>query len=187
MSQGHHIAGTMPEAKFRSIKKQVRPARPAVAVAHPAGSPAAVANAALPAVTSTAFTAAAVMPVKKEKITSKAKKSFFTPISFWPVFVGLFLSGYVSQWQSMASQLGVWGMRLAFPLTLLATHREIGIDSQMAAILPQIALYAQLPLEGLLMKITLDRGKGLLAAVVQLALVHLVATLVLWLISFSHS
>jgi hypothetical protein len=49
--------------------------------------------------------------------------------------------------------------------------------------LPHAALYLQIPLEGLLTKLTLDRGKSLLSAAVQLILVHFVATLVLYLLS----
>jgi len=170
MSRDSQVAGTMPEAKFRSTKKLVRPA-----------------NAIAATVAMSAVSAPAKKSVEPKTAKPQAKKARFTLVSFWPVAVGIFLSGYVSQWQTMASSLGVWGMRLAFPLTLLATHREIGIDNQMATMLPQIALYAQLPLEGLLTKITLDRGKSLKAALAQLVLVHLVATLVLWLVSFSGS
>ena len=174
------IARTLPEPKLQSTKKRVRPvssstpssAMSTATLAHAAHVPAANAEA---------------KAVAKKKDKAKDKKSAFSLVSFWPVFVGIFLSGYVSQWQSMAAEIGVWGMRIAFPLTLLATHREIGIDNQMATMLPQIALYAQLPLEGLLTKITLDRGKSLKAAIVQLVCVHLVATLVLWLLSFSVS
>lgn len=83
----------------------------------------------------------------------------------------------------MALQIGVWAERFAFPLTLLAAHR--GIDSHMVGTLPQAALYLQLPLEGLLTKLTLDRGKNLKAAIMQLLLLHGIAAVVLWLISLS--
>jgi hypothetical protein len=104
--------------------------------------------------------------------------------SWWPVAVSIFLCGFVPEWHAMAVQAGIWALRLTFPLSLLATHREIGIDAQMAAILPQAALYLQLPLEGLLTKLTLDRGKSLKAAIAQLFLIHGVAALVLWLVTF---
>ena len=50
--------------------------------------------------------------------------------------------------------------------------------------MPQIALYAQLPLEGLLTMVTLARGRSLKSAIAQLFLVHAVAGFVLWLITF---
>jgi len=177
-----HIAGTMPEAKYRSTKKRVQPVRstppthrtqaerastvkPAVAVRVPAD----------------AF-AVQTLPVKTQEAARKPGEAI---ASWWPVAVGIFLSGFAPEWHAMAAQAGIWALRLAFPLTLLATHREIGIDSQMAAILPQAALYLQLPLEGLLTKLTLDRGKSLKAAIAQLILVHGVARLVLWLLSMN--
>ncbi len=105
--------------------------------------------------------------------------------SWWPVAVGIFLSGFAPEWHEMAVQGGIWALRAAFPLALFATHREIGIDDQMAAMLPDAALFLQLPLEGLLTKLTLDRGKSLKSAMAQLLLLHGVAVLVLWLITFA--
>jgi hypothetical protein len=87
----------------------------------------------------------------------------------------------------MAVQGGVWAERFTFPLTLLAAHRESGLDDQMATMLPQIALYLQLPLEGLLTMFTLARGQSLKVAFLQLVSIHAVCTLVLWLLSLATS
>jgi predicted CDP-diglyceride synthetase/phosphatidate cytidylyltransferase len=164
------IAGTMPEAKFRTTKKKVQPVRAAqtsqrMQVSVVEGPP---------------------LPALKENVAAKPQKASLGEqiASWWPVAVAIFLSGFVPEWHAMAAQAGIWALRLTFPLSLLATHREIGIDAQMAAILPQAALYLQLPLEGLLTKITLDRGRSLKAAIAQLFLIHGVATLVLWLVTF---
>jgi hypothetical protein len=92
----------------------------------------------------------------------------------------LFLTGFVTDFQSLAAQFGEWGLRLAFPLAQLAMHSEVGLPASA----PQTALYLQLPLEGLLTKITLDRGKSLRAAIAQLFLVHAVAAFVLWLMTY---
>jgi hypothetical protein len=171
------IARTMPEPRFQSTKKRVQPVR-STPLSHRPNTVALV-------------TVAPTVAAKPEATvkTEKAKKAQRTPseaiASWWPVAVGMFLCGFAPEWHAMAVQAGIWAERFAFPLTLLATHREIGIDSQMASILPQAALYLQLPLEGLLTKITLDRGKSLKAAVMQLVLVHGVAAFVLWLISFN--
>jgi hypothetical protein len=84
----------------------------------------------------------------------------------------------------MAHQAGVWPERFLFPFTLLTQHRGIGIDAQMATVMPQWALYLQLPLEGLLTKLTLDRGKGLKTAILQLIAIHSVSAFVLWLLTY---
>lgn len=184
MSQTAH---TMPEAKFRSTKKRVQPVR-STPSAHRTQAPVAAAQyppdaQPSPVLKQAAAVAAQPAPAKKAKSKRKPGEAI---ASWWPVAVGIFLSGFAPEWHAMAAQAGIWALRATFPLTLLATHREIGIDDQMAAILPQAALYLQLPLEGLLTKITLDRGKSLKAAVVQLILVHAVATFVLWLITYKN-
>jgi len=158
--------GTMPAAKFRSTKKRVLAARTVMQQV-----------ASVKALSASA-------PVKVEKAKAQ-KKASIGIASWWPVAVGVFLSGFAQEWLDMANQAGVWAVRIAFPLTLLATHREIGISDQWAPMMPQIALYAQLPLEGLLTKLTMDRGRTLRSAIVQLILVHAVATFVLWLVSLT--
>jgi hypothetical protein len=175
-----HIAATMPEAKYRSTKKRVQPVR-----STPASHRTQAAQVATVAPTAVVHAATdQALPIKKQKAARKPGEAI---ASWWPVGVGIFLSGFAPEWHAMASEAGIWALRALFPLTLLATHREIGLDDQMAAILPQAAIYLQLPLEGLLTKLTLDRGKGLKAAIVQLILIHGVSTLVLWLLSLKVS
>jgi hypothetical protein len=50
----------------------------------------------------------------------------------------------------------------------------------------QTALYLQLPLEGLVAKLVMDRGLGLKVAISLLLVMHATAALVLWLISFAR-
>ena len=127
--------------------------------------------------------AKADVAVKTEKAKKAQRKPGEAIASWWPVAIGMFLCGFAPKWHAMTVQIGVWAERFAFPLTLFAAHR--GINSHMASTLPQAALYLQLPLEGLLTKLTLDRGRGLKAAIMQLVLAHGIAAVVLWLISFS--
>ena len=156
------IAGTMPEQKFRSTKKRVQPAQSLKQTS----------------------TASKALPGKKVKARAEAKPMSLSLVSFWPVGVGLFLCGFTPEWLNLAQQAGIWAVRFVFPLTLLATHTEIGINAHWAPMMPQIALYAQLPLEGLLTTFTLARGRSLKSAIMQLVLVHAVAGFVLWLITF---
>jgi hypothetical protein len=157
---------TMPEAKFRSTKQSVQPAR---------------------SIRSSEFAheVLAFQPHPKEDINTKivSKKNRINFIAFWPVALGLFLAGFAPEWQAMATQIGIWAVRFAFPLSLLATHSEIGMDGQT---MPQIALYAQLPLDGLLTMLTLAHGKSLKSALAQLFLVHGICTFVLWLLTFAN-
>jgi hypothetical protein len=163
----NQTAATMPEAKYRTTKKRVQP---------------------IHSIRTSEFAQKlqALKPARP-KAASKAasKKRSINFAAIWPVAVGLFLTGFAPEWQAMANQIGIWAVRFAFPYALLATHREVGIDAQMATVLPQMALYAQLPLDGLLAAVILSRSKSLKAAVVQLLLVHAVCAFVLWLLTFS--
>jgi len=159
---------TMPEAKFRTTKKRAQPVRSI-------------------RTSEFAHEVKAFQP-RREKAAAKtgSKKIRINFVAFWPIGVGLFLAGFAPEWQAMASQAGVWALRITFPFALLATHREVGIDSQMATMLPQIALYAQLPLDGLLTMLTLALGKSLKSAIAQLFLVHGACAFVLWLLTFAN-
>lgn len=164
----NQIASTMPEARFRTTKKRVQPVRSI-------------------RTSEFAHEVKAFQPRPEKAATETERRKFrLNFVAFWPVAVGLFLAGFAPEWQEMAGQAGVWAMRIAFPLALLASHREVGIDSQVATMLPQIALYAQLPLDGLLTMLTLARGKSLRSAIAQLFLVHGVCAFVLWLLSFAN-
>jgi hypothetical protein len=74
-------------------------------------------------------------------------------------------------------------MRAVFPFVLVAGRQEIGMSEELTRTLPQLMLFLQFPLEGLLTKITLSRGVKVLGATGQLIFLHAVAALVLWLIS----
>jgi hypothetical protein len=160
------VAATMPEAKFRSTKKNVHERRSL-------------------RTSEFAQERRAIKPAQAEvsaKVETQKRRVNFA--AFWPVAVGLFLAGFSPEWHAMAVQAGIWAMRFAFPLSLLASHRQMEIDAQMASVLPQVALYAQLPLDGLLTMATLARGKTLKAAMVQLFLLHGICAFVLWLLTF---
>ena len=172
----NQTAGTMPEARLRTTKKKVQTA--GVPPTRPAEQPQPKAAVSGPVMVDASI---AVKPAAKPKTKQKPGAAL---AAWWPVGVGIFLCGFVTDWHTMAQHAGVWPERLLFPLTLLAQHREIGIDAQMATVMPQWALYLQLPLEGLLTKLTLDRGKGLKAAIVQLVFIHAVSAFVLWLLTY---
>jgi len=169
----------MPEARLRTVKKKV----PSVGV--PAASTVQQAQAAVARPVLVAKTDAVKIDEIKAAAKPKVKRKPGAAIAaWWPVAIGIFLCGFVSEWQAMAEQAGVWAERLLFPLAVLMQHREMGIDAQMATVMPQWALYAQLPLEGLLTKLTLDRGRSLKFAVAQLVLLHAMCVIVLSLVSY---
>jgi hypothetical protein len=156
------IAGTLPEPKLQSTKKKKAPQ---VAAAMPTAHEREV-------------------KVNKEKAKTKPKKPGDYIIKGWPILVAIFLTGFAPEWHAMAVSSGIWALRFTFPYALLATHREIGIDAQMASILPNAAIYLQIPIDGVYMAIHLARGKSLTSGIVQILMIHGVCTLVLWLLNY---
>jgi len=74
-------------------------------------------------------------------------------------------------------------MRLIFPYVLLPGQREVGLSEELTRTLPQLMLYLQFPLEGLLTRLTFRRGIGLAGALGQLIFLHAIGALVLFLVS----
>lgn len=154
----------MPEARHRKTKKNVR------------------------AVSSQSAVQAVQEPkpeaAKKEKSKDKRKPGGFL-VAFWPVGVSLFLAGFAQEWHVMATQAGVWALRLTFPYATLAAQPAFGLDAQGVAHWTNLLIYGQIPLDGVLMTLLLARGKGLKAAIAQILLVHAVCVLVLWLLTYA--
>lgn len=175
-----HTAYTMPEPKYRSTKKRVQPVS-SIRTSEFAQE--------VKSVQPAKQAAQAKIHLVAEKVESKAdalpaQKPAVKLTSFWPVAVGLFLAGFAPEWHAIAVQAGVWVMRITFPFAMLATHREMGIDAQMAGLLPQFAVFAQLPIDGLMMALSMIGGKGLKTAILQVTYVHLLCAFVLWLLTF---
>jgi hypothetical protein len=171
----------MPEPKYRSTKKRVQPVS-----SMKTSEFAQEVKSAQPAKT-TEKSKIHLVGEKAETLPAgkpAVKVNSFSLISFWPVAVGLFLAGFAPEWHSIAAQAGVWVMRITFPYAMLATHREIGIDTQMAGFLPQFAVFAQLPIDGLMMALSMIGGKSLKTAIFQVTYVHLLCAFVLWLLTF---
>lgn len=154
----------MPEARHRTTRKNVRAASSQSAV-HTAEAPKPEA-------------------AKKEKSKDKKKPGSFL-VAFWPIAVGLFLSGFAQEWHAMAMQAGAWALRFTFPYATLVAQPAFGLNAQGAAHWTTLLVYGQIPLDGVLMTLLLARGKGLKAAIAQILLVHAVCVLVLWLLTFA--
>ena len=170
-----HTAYTMPEPKYRSTKKRVQPVT-SIRTSEFAQE--------VKSVQPAKAAQAKIHLIADNTAAQSARKPAFKLTSFWPVAVGLFLAGFAPEWHTMAAQAGVWVMRFTFPFAMLATHREIGIDAQMAGLLPQFAVFAQLPIDGLMMALSMIRGKSLKTAIFQVTSVHALCAFVLWLLTF---
>ncbi|MGD0913888.1 MAG: hypothetical protein ABR928_18480 [Terracidiphilus sp.] len=104
----------------------------------------------------------------------------------WPLGVGLCLGLLAPEWSKLANGLGYWVERLLFPFALLAARPEFGYGAGVAKTLSKIALFLQFPVEGALAAFTLRRQMRLLTTISRLALLHLAAAVLLWLLERPH-
>jgi len=120
----------------------------------------------------------------------EAKETALTPVrreagwvSWWPVVVGVALGVAGAQVHRILAGLDPWAMRAVFPLALIMGLRETGLSEELRRNLPEIMVFLQFPLEGLLMRAMLRRGSRLTATLSQLAFLHGVCALVLWMVA----
>ena len=104
-------------------------------------------------------------------------------LSWWPVATGLLLGSLAPQLNSMLASYEPWGPRIVFPFVQFVGLHEIGMSAELTRTLPQLMLYLQFPLEGLLTKNSLNRGYKISSALGQLVFLHAVCVIVLWLVS----
>jgi len=105
--------------------------------------------------------------------------------SWTPILIGLILAAFASDLRNLAMLWEPWGMRLLFPYVLLAGKSEMGLSAELTRTLPQMMLWLQFPLEGLLTRLSLGRGVQITGALGQILFLRLVGALVLYLISGS--
>jgi hypothetical protein len=151
------IAATMPEARYQRVNKRV-------SAAHPAAMP-------------QAASASKEIKPKQEKTGSHTKKASSALAIFWPIAVGMFLSGYAQEWHAMAAEAGAWALRFTFPYPMLAALPVFGLGT--VSTLPSFLVWAEVPIDGVLMTILLARGKGLKTGILQILALHVGCTLVL--------
>ncbi|MDR3750144.1 MAG: hypothetical protein P4K94_01530 [Terracidiphilus sp.] len=102
---------------------------------------------------------------------------------WWPVAVGVALGCLAPLLRSLLTPYDPWGMRAVFPFVQFLGLHEIGMSDELTRTLPQLMLYLQFLLEGLLTKSTLSRGVKVSVALQQLVFLHFVSALVLWVVA----
>jgi len=104
-------------------------------------------------------------------------------ISWAPLAVGIVLGFLSPQLHSLAAQWDPWGLRIVFPVVQVLGLREIGIGDELNRTLPQLMLYLQFPLEGLLVAMNMRRGMRISMAIGPIPALHFVCGLVLWIVA----
>lgn len=102
----------------------------------------------------------------------------------WPAIFG-FMLAVITQtiWNKVDTNWGDLGLRIVFPFVLLSGRPEFGFGPELTKSLPQLMLYLQFPLEGLLVSFSLSRRMTFSRAIVQIAFLHFIGAFVLWLLT----
>jgi hypothetical protein len=74
-------------------------------------------------------------------------------------------------------------MWFVFPFVVVFGRPEFGFSEELTRTLPQLFIYIQFPLEGLLTVFNLSRRVSFASAMAQLIFLHCVCAFVLWLLS----
>ena len=129
----------------------------------------------------------ATPPPSKADAGEKLRSPATNWINWAPVAVGIALGFLAPQLRAVAAQWDPWGLRIAFPLVQVIGLHELGFSDESTRTLPQLMLYLQFPLEGLLVASSLRRGRRFSTAIATIAALHLVCGLVLWTVALGSS
>jgi hypothetical protein len=113
----------------------------------------------------------------------RQKRSLLSLSSFWPVALGVLLGVYAPFLSDLAAGHGPWVSTILFPFSALMGERGLNLSRDTAQSLAQFLLYAQFPLEGLLVRVALKRRTDPFRVLGQVTCLHIFALLYLGLAS----
>jgi hypothetical protein len=125
--------------------------------------------------------------VKKTAGSGPVQAQPLSWISWAPLAVGIGLGFVAPQVHALAALWDPWGSRLLFPFVQLPSPREIGMSDELTRTLPQLMLYFQFPLEGLLVASNLRRGMRFSKAFAPIPALHFLTGLVLWIVALGSA
>ena len=107
--------------------------------------------------------------------------------SLWPVALGVLLGVYAPLLRDLAANSAPWAVTILFPFSVVVGERGLNLSRDTAQALGQFLLFAQFPLEGLLVRIMLKRRVDVVHVFSQVTFMHVFAVLYLVLVSGSLS
>jgi hypothetical protein len=171
------LAGTLPEVRERP-KVAKRPTIFAVPNPKPKLVPKSAA----------ASVAAAHVDAKPEpKTVAKAESKPGAAPANWrsliQLAIGILLAFLAPQILTLAIHWNPWGVRLVFPFVQLLALHDMGLSNELRRTLPQLMLFLQFPLEGLVVIGNLRRGKRFVQAAAPVVILHFMCVLVIWIVA----
>jgi len=128
---------------------------------------------------------ASTLPKRKPAAKRKSrKKQTSSWLAWWPVIVGIGVTPFAVKAATLMALTGPDGLRVLYPWMLLPKLRFLGLSGSLGDGISQAMMYLQFPLYGLVAML-LHRRKGALAAILYLALLHLLAVGLLLVVAHS--
>jgi hypothetical protein len=104
-------------------------------------------------------------------------------LDFWPLALGLVLGLLAPQLCALLMRFGPWSVWVVFPFVALARRPELHAGLYLASALPTIVLYAQFPIEGLIVQFMQRRRVTVPGVAGQMFYLHYLGVIQLLMIS----
>jgi hypothetical protein len=118
---------------------------------------------------------ASTLPKRKPAAKRRSRKKQTSGwIAWWPLIVGIGVTPFAVKAATLMALTGPEGLRLLYPWMLIPKLHLIGLPDSLGNTISQAMMYLQFPLYGVFAMLV-HRWKGAVAAILQLALLHLLA------------
>jgi hypothetical protein len=103
----------------------------------------------------------------------------------WPLAGGFILALCAPYLYSDLLWAPHWAMWIVFPFVVLTGRRDLGLNGDLTTILPQVVLYIQFPVEGILAYLSLTRRAPVAVALAPALFLHAAGWFILAMLSMT--
>ncbi len=125
------------------------------------------------------------LPKRKPAARRKSRKKQTSGwLTWWPVILGIAVTPFAVKAATLMALTGPDGLRVLYPWMLLPKLHFLGLSGSLGDKVSQAMMYLQFPLYGLIAML-IHRAKGALPAILQVAVIHLLAVGLLFVTAHS--
>ncbi len=118
---------------------------------------------------------ASTLPKRKPAAKRKSRKKQTSGwLAWWPVILGIAVTPFAVKAATLMALTGPDGLRLLYPWMLIPKLHFLSLSDSLGDAISQAMMYLQFPLYGIIAML-IHRSKGAVAAIWQVALIHLLA------------
>jgi hypothetical protein len=120
-------------------------------------------------------TTASTLPKRKPAAKRRSRRKQTSGwLAWWPLILGIAVTPLAVKAATLMALTGPDGLRLLYPWMLIPKLHVLGLSDSCGNGISQAMMYLQFPLYGVVAML-MHRSKGPIAAILPLALVHLLA------------